>query len=36
VAAGADWIILAPLLPPELALIDGLAAFGADAHLAFD
>jgi alkanesulfonate monooxygenase SsuD/methylene tetrahydromethanopterin reductase-like flavin-dependent oxidoreductase (luciferase family) len=36
VAAGADWIILAPLVPPELALIDGLVAFGADARLAFD
>jgi alkanesulfonate monooxygenase SsuD/methylene tetrahydromethanopterin reductase-like flavin-dependent oxidoreductase (luciferase family) len=35
VAAGADWIILAPLLPPELALIDGLVAFGADALLTF-
>jgi alkanesulfonate monooxygenase SsuD/methylene tetrahydromethanopterin reductase-like flavin-dependent oxidoreductase (luciferase family) len=35
VAAGADWVILAPLVPPELALIDGLVAFGADALLAF-
>jgi alkanesulfonate monooxygenase SsuD/methylene tetrahydromethanopterin reductase-like flavin-dependent oxidoreductase (luciferase family) len=35
VAAGADWVILAPLVPPELALIDGLVAFGADARLAF-
>jgi len=35
VAAGADWVILAPLVPPELALIDGLVAFGADALLTF-
>ena len=35
VAAGADWIILAPLLAPELAVIDGLVAFGADALLSF-
>ncbi len=35
VAAGADWVILAPLLPPQLALVDGLVAFGADAALAF-
>ena len=35
VAAGADWIILAPLVAPELAVIDGLVAFGADALLSF-